>query len=529
MNNKKKFSILISTCLIATLTAIAQPLEDGKRLDPKVAEQKMTWGNYEGALDDFLQLLEKDSKNIRFNYNIAVCYLNTNINKAKAIPYLEIVTRSENFDPNAMYLLGRAYHFAYRFDDAIKAYTVFKEKGKGTPDNLKYADRQLQECINAKEIMKFPMKVEFENMGININSPFADYYPFIPKDESFIVFNSKRSGTGTELKIDGMYPPTIFISHVKNGKFKKAEVVGPPITHGNGNEEVIGLSGLGDKMLMYYFKGGVGDIYLSTANKDKVFTKAELLGDNVNSKGHEIAASVTADGTSVYFASNRSGGFGGVDIYVSRVLPNGTWGPAENLGPEINSDQDEDFPNITAAGKVLYFSSKGHTSMGGYDIFRADRNESTGKWSSIKNVGYPINTPEDDMNLRVSENGRYGYISALRPGGLGDLDIYRVTFNEVEPRFSVIKGILKSYDPKVPVSYPDVFITVTMAATQEIYGNYIPNASSGRYVMILPPGTYKMEVEATGFETRTEIITVLDNTSIETEVEKNISLIVQTK
>jgi hypothetical protein len=524
MNNKITLKSIFALLLLSSACLFAQPTDDNKNVDSRTAEEKMKWGNYDGALDDFIQLLEKDPKSIKYNYNIGVCYLNSNINKTKAIPYFEIVMRSPNFDPNARYLLGRAYHFAYRFDDAIKSYTAFKEAGKGTPQNLKDVDRQIQECINAKEIMKFPLKVTFENLGPTVNSPFADYYPFIPKDESFIVFNSKRSGTGTEMNPDGTYPPTVFISAVRNGKFNKAQVVGPPITQGDGNEEVIGLSGTGDKMLLYYFKGGIGDIYMSGTNSDKVFTKAQILGDNVNSKGHEIAASVTTEGNVVYFASDRPGGLGGVDIYASRVLPNGSWGPAENLGPEINTNQDEDFPNISPDAKTLYFSSKGHTSMGGYDIFRVDWDEGARKWVSVKNVGYPINTPEDNMNLRISENGRYGYISALRPGGIGDLDIYRVTFDEVDPEYSVIRGIVDSYDAKKKVKFSDVFITVTQSKTQEIYGNYIPNQSSGRYVMILPPGSYRMEVEAVGFETHTEIINVLDKSSIDTEVDKDIKL-----
>lgn len=518
---KKYFQFL--AFLILSSFACAQT-EDAGQIDAKKAEQKMKWGNYEGALDDFLQLMEKDPKGTKYNYEIAVCYLNSTIKKAKAIPYLELVMRSGNYDPNTRYLLGRAYHFAYRFDEAIKEYTAFKNAGKGTPQNLKDVDREIQECLNGKEIIKFPLKVTFENLGHSINSPFADYYPFIPKDESFIVFNSKRSGTGSEVNIDGTYPPTVFISTVRNGKFNKAEVVGPPITQGDGHEEVIGLSGSGDKMLLYYFKGGTGDIYMSTANKDKVFTKAELLGDNVNSKGHEIAASISADGNAIYFASDRPEGHGGVDIYVSRILPNGLWGPPQNLGSEINTDQDEDFPNISPDGKSLYFSSRGHTGMGGYDIFKAEWDETIQKWTSVRNVGYPINTTEDDMNLRISENGRYGYISALRPGGLGDLDIYRVTFDDVDPEYSVIKGFVDSYDPTKKVKPQDVFITVTQSKTQEIYGNYIPNQLSGRYVMILPPGSYRVEVEAAGFDTHTETIVVLDKSSIDTEVNKNFTL-----
>ncbi|MBA3971813.1 MAG: hypothetical protein H0X46_06645, partial [Bacteroidetes bacterium] len=123
-------------------------------------------------MEDYLSLLD-ESKNDKYNYNIAICYLNTNINKTKAIPYLEIMARKPKFDPNAMYLLGRAYHYAYRFDDAIKAYTAFKQTGRGNADNLADVDHQIQFCINAKELMKFPVDVKFENLGANVNSPYT--------------------------------------------------------------------------------------------------------------------------------------------------------------------------------------------------------------------------------------------------------------------------------------------------------------------------------------------------------------------
>lgn len=523
MKNNILYKLVGCTC-IAFSSAFAQMPDENRVSDIKSAEEKMKWGNYEGAIDDLLPLLEKDPKNVRYNYNMGVCYLNSNINKAKAIPYLEIANRSESTDPNTLFLLGRAYHLNYRFDDALKAYIKFEEIKKGKGENLKEVDRQIQDCINAKEIMKFPLNVTFENLGRNINSPFADYYPFIPKDESFVMFNSKRSGSGDEMRIDGSYPPTVYVSKVQNGQYTKAQVVGPPITEGEGNEEVIGLSANGDKMLLYYFKNNTGEIYISTTNANKVFQKAIPLGDNVNSKGHEIAASITSDGNTIYFASDRPGGQGGIDIYASRILPNGTWGPAENLGAEINTKEDEDFPNISSDGKVLYFSSKGHTSMGGYDIFKAEWDEKSNKWTSVKNIGYPINTPEDNTNLRMSENGRYGYIAALREGGVGDLDIYRVVFADVDPEYSVIKGAIDTYDPKKKVKYADVFITVTDTKTQEIYGNYLPNAQSGRYVIILPPGVYKMELEANGFEPITETITILGKSSFETEIDKDIKL-----
>ncbi|MEW6467549.1 MAG: hypothetical protein AB1458_01420 [Bacteroidota bacterium] len=496
-------------------------------VDPKLADQKFLAENYTDALEDYLSLLEKDPKSEKYNFRVAVCYLNTEISKAKAVPYLEIVTRMSKYDPDAMYLLGRAYHFAYRFDDAIKCYQQYKLTGKGTPENLKDVDQQIQYCFNAKELMKFPLNVTFENLGKDVNSEYADYFSFVPADESFLVLSTRRPETGMEKNEDGTYPASIFMSKASHAVFQKAKSLGEPINTNKGDAEVIGLSAKGDIMLIYYknFKGD-DDIYISYADKNGNFKKAERLPDNINSaKGAEIAASLSSDGNTIFFASYRPGGLGGTDLYVCKKLPNGTWGPAVNLGPQINTPLNEDFPNISPDGKTLYFSSSGHTSMGGYDIFRAEWDESSQTFVNPKNIGYPINTPEDNYNFRISATGRYGYVAACLPDkGIGDLDIYRVTFNDVEPQYTVVRGNIAPADSAKNLSYADVFITVTDTKSGEIYGNYTANPNSGNYVIILPPGTYTISVESAGFKTVVEKLDVLDKNSFKHEISKDIRL-----
>lgn len=522
----KNTFLCLSTSLLLFVNASVFAQSSGK-ISAFDAEQKLLMGNFEGALDDYLSLREEDPKNDSYNYNIAICYLNTNINKSKAIPYLETITRKPKYDPNALYLLARAYHYAYRFDDAIKTYTLFKQTGRGTVENLKDVDRQIQFCINAKELMKFPVNVTFENLGSNVNSPYADYYPFVPNDESFIIYNSRRQESGAEkIREDGTYAPAVYVSKESNGTFTKAKRFETPIVKKDGDQEVIGLSGSGDAMLLYYTNNkGVGDIYLTTGEKGKNYKTPEKLADNINSSSEEIAACINNDGSALYFASDRSGGFGGTDIYVSNKLPNGTWGPAINLGSEINTPFNEDFPNISPDGKTLFFSSNGLTTIGGYDIFKVEKDAASQKFTNPKNMGYPVNTPEDDYNFRMASNGRFGYMSALREGGLGDLDIYRVTFNDVEPEYSVIVGDIISTDSTQRLNYTDVFITVNNDKTNELVGTYAPNPLSGRFIMILVPGsTYDVTIEATGFNTINEKINILDKSSYRFEIKKDIKL-----
>lgn len=492
------------------------------------AEEKFSNENYPGALKNYLLLMQKDSENIQITYNIGVCYLYSIGDKTKGIPYLEKMVRlEEKHFPDAVYLLARAYHYNYQFNEAIRMYNKFKKRGRGKKQYLKEVDRQIQYCMDARELVKFPLDVTFENLGKNINSPFPDYFPFVPVDEAFLVYNSRRP-QGSYVEDDGSYTAGIYISQVEDGVFTKSKILGSSINTSEGDEEVIGLSSDGNIMLLYFDNAvGVGDIYMSYADKRGHFKAVEVLGKNINSEAEEISASINTDGSIMYFASDRKGGFGGMDIYMSRKLPTGAWGPAKNMGDVINTAEDEDFPNISPDGKTLYFSSKGHVNMGGYDIFTVEWDETTKAWQRIKNLGYPINTPDDNMNFKVSETGRYGYISAQRNDGLGDFDIYRVTLNNIEPSYTVIMGKISSTDSLKKINYSDMEITLTDKKDENMYGTYLPNPNTGRYVVIAPSGNYNLTVENKGYESFSEDIVILDKSSFQTEIEKSIKLIPQ--
>ncbi|MBS1637173.1 MAG: PD40 domain-containing protein [Bacteroidetes bacterium] len=516
---------IITTTVLLTICGGLIAQEDGlTKVTPESAAAKLKVGNYEDALGDYLQLLNEDPKNELYNYNVGVCYLNSNVSKAKAAPYLEIVVRKEKHDPNAEYLLGRAYQYANRFDDAIATFNKFKQGAKGTEFNLKDADLQIQHCINAKELMKYPVDVIFQNLGANINSEYSDYYPFVTSDEAFIVYNTRRPEKNAERMENGAYGTSIYISKVVNGQYMKGSAIGAPVNAGNSGMEVIGMSAKGDILLLYMPDGlNSGNIYISKEDKSGMFSKPEKLDKTINSGGDEIAASITEDGSILYFASNRKEGFGGTDIYACRRLANGKWAQPQNLGPDVNTPYDEDFPNISPDGKTLYYSSVGHTSMGGYDIFKSAYNEADKTFGKSKNLGYPINTTYDDMNFRISKNGKYGYIASVRPGGMGDFDIYRVTFNEVESDYSVVIGELKSKDGS-PINYTDVFISVSDNISNELVGNYLPNPANGRFIVILPPGKYQMSIEAPGFKNQTKSIEIYDKVSYQAEINLEVEL-----
>ncbi|MBK7667989.1 MAG: PD40 domain-containing protein [Sphingobacteriaceae bacterium] len=490
---------------------------DVKKLELE-ADIKLKAENYEDALEDYLQLLTLDQKNEIYNYNAGVCYLNSNINKAKAVFYLEIVVRKEKHNPNADFLLGRAYQYANRYDKAIASFNKFKELAKGNFDNLSNVEQEIQYSINAKELIKFPVDVIFQSLGKTINSPFADYYPFVTETENHMVFNSKRPVKKDAQKMEnGQYKNSIFISKVVNGVYAEADVIGEPVCVGNSGEEVIGMNANGDVLLIYKsdFKGA-GKIYITKMFANGNFSKPELLPAPINSSGDEIAACVDNDGTTVYFASDRKGGFGGTDIYSCTKLPTGKWGDPRNCGVGINTPLNEDFPNLSPDGKTLFFSSKGHASMGGYDIFKATYDEEQRRFINPRNIGYPVNTSYDDLNFRISKSGKYGYVASVRGGGNGDYDIYRVSFNEADLDYTVLIGQLVARDHS-NIEFRDVVISVSDIITKELIGNYYPNPANGRTIVILPPGKYILNVDAPGFKNTSMPIEILDKSSYQSE------------
>lgn len=522
MKSAKTFIFILVLCVDI---CASQSNKDTKSLINS-ANAKFKAENYEEALEDYLQLVSEDPKNQSFNYNLGVCYLNSNINKAKAIPYLEILVRQDNYNPKADFLLGRAYQYANRFDDAISSFEKFKSKAKKEDELLKEVELEVQHCINGKELIKYPLNITFQNLGQNINSEYADYYPFVTENEAYMVFNSKRPKDKNEVKLEnGQFMNSIYISKVINGEYAESSIIGEPICKGNSGEEVIGMNAKGDILIIYKSNlKDTGKLYFSRMNANGSFSKLESLPEEVNGTGEVISACINSDATTIYFASVRKDGLGGTDLYYCNKLPTGKWSPAKNMGPDINTKYDEDFPNLSPDEKTFFFSSKGSSSMGGYDIFKANFDNDTKTFSKPINMGYPINTSYDDLNFRISKNGRYGYVASLRGGGNGDFDIYRVTFNEVENDYTILIGNIIPKYTSIKVDFRSTLLTVNNNISNEIVGNYIPNPENGRFLIILPPGKYTLICEAPDFKEYKLPIQVLDKSSYQTEVNLYIEL-----
>jgi tetratricopeptide (TPR) repeat protein len=487
--------------------------------DEAQAKKLFNAGNFIQALNEYDVLIGTDSANKEWLYHMSVCYLNTNGDKSRAVPLLEKLLLDVNPKPVYLYLMGRAYHYGYNFSSAIEYFKMFIRTNPGNKELVNSTNEHIEYCINAKELMKYPVDVGFENLGKNINSSFDDYYPFVNEHESYIQFNSKRNKFSSE-EVSGQFKSNVYISNVSLGKYQKAKLISDKVNTEADVEEIVGMTSDGSKSIIYkedYISGG--ELYLADFNQ-KSIVAINKLGNAINSKYAEIAACISDDNQKLFFASDRPGGYGGVDLYLCQRLPNGKWSEPNNLGPYVNTYMDEDFPSISSDGKTLYFSSKGHSSIGGYDIFKAKWDAKKSKYSFVQNMGYPINTPEDNLNFRLAADDRFAYVSAVRKEGYGGLDIYRIKFQSLEPEYTVIKGIVNTDT----ITDSRIDISVTDADTYEIYGEYTPNDISNRYIIILPPGRYFLDIVAEGFNSISEEVEIFDKTSFKTEIIKNINL-----
>jgi outer membrane protein OmpA-like peptidoglycan-associated protein/tetratricopeptide (TPR) repeat protein len=521
---KNLYAIIVCSFLFAAASFSQQTMDKDTtiKIDYRAvfqkAEEYLLNENYEEALPLYEELLMQNQNNGNWNFKTGLCYLYSTGEYSKSVNYFEraaAVTsnnaKSDSYKEDkaptvALLYLADSYHRNYRFDDAIEAYRKFKTlvpaNNKAYLANL---DHKIQICNNAKEITADPVNMMIKNLGPEINSKYPDYSPVLSADESILLFTSRRpENVGGKMDEDGKYFEDIYVSYQNDDEtgWQQAKNVGPPINT-PGHEATIGTSIDGQIVFIYRDDEDSGSIYLTSMQGDN-WTVPEKVGGDVNSKYWETHATLSADGNTLYFVSNRPGGFGGRDIYRSKKLPTGQWSKAMNLGPNINTPYEEDSPFLQPGNNRMYFSSEGHKSMGGFDIFYSNYVDTglAGGWSEPQNIGYPVNTTGDDIFFVPTIDNKRAYYSSFAEGGFGDKDIYMLTLPEKEEsRLTVLRGAVIDDYGKLP---PGVMITVVDANNGDIVGNYLPNPKTGKYLFILPHGkTYKITYEAEGYHSIT--------------------------
>jgi len=450
--------------------------------------------DYQGAVTIYNHILEANPAHAEANLRAGICRLNIRDEQTNALAYLE--RAKEQNVPEATYYIGIALHFQERFDDAQKSLQEYLDSGD-TAIPEPEVHRWVKMVNRAKHAYENPRNQRLTNLGSKINSPFPDYVPLISADGNQLYFTSRRAdGVSKQLDPNGQFFEDIYRSERTEKGWSAAVNIGPPVNT-RGHDATVALSPSGNKMLIYRTNNALdgGDIYL-TELTEKGWSVPELFSDKINSRYFEPSAAISADERTIFFASNRPGGYGGKDIYRVVQQPDGSWSYPINLGPRINTSGHEDGPFISADGKTLFFSSTSHGSIGGYDIYRSVLIAETGEWSEPVNLGHPINTVFDDIYLVMESTGERGYYATNRSGGFGGHDIYEVQFG-AEDAVIVLNGrVLDSSGQPVRAT-----LKVRSELNEEVE-RYQTNVRTGKFSVVLQPDiSYEMEISGLDFET----------------------------
>jgi outer membrane protein OmpA-like peptidoglycan-associated protein/tetratricopeptide (TPR) repeat protein len=414
-------------------------------------------GTYRDARKAYLKAYRYNPNNAELNYMIGVCFIYSD-DKFESIKYLKKSYKIKpNVTPDIRFMLGRAYHMVLDFDNAILEYTEYRNNLPPKVLVLKSGliDKLITQCRNGKDLVSDPVRVVISNPGKNINSEYDDYNPIISKDESLMFFTSRRMAAEKSRRnpIDNKFYEDIYVSQKKINEWGTAKRFDKKINKNKNkqNNAAVGVSADNKVLYTYRGKSKSGDLFKSVYKNGK-WTKPHSLPGRINSKDRETALCFSSDEKTMYFvSSNKKTSLGGMDIYLCKKDYSGKWGNPENIGSMINTAFDEVAVSISANDSTLFFSSSGHKTMGGYDIFSTTKSE-TGLWSKPENIGYPINTPDDDVFFVLTPDNKTAYYSTIRENGLGGKDIFRVIYLGAEKQMimsdegTLVKGLQKPPD-----------------------------------------------------------------------------------
>lgn len=492
---------LLAAGLILSLHSEAQiysQLYSGKQEMFLEAESYHLFEEYNEALPLYLELLKDQPGNAYLNYKAGACYLNIPGEKEKAIEYFEKAV--ENIDhrnrrptfrttmapQDAYFYLGNAYHINYEFEKALEMYSLFREILDPSVYNTGIVDEHIQETKNAMKSIQNPVFFIQENLGERINTRFTEMNPVVSGNEQVLVFSRRLQ----------FYDGVFFSEMTDEGEWSWPVEITPQILS-DGDCYPVSLSYEGKELYLYKSDDLVGNIYVSRFAGGR-WTPIRKLNENINTRYWESHASPSAEGNTLYFTSNRPGGFGGLDIYYSERKEDGEWGPAVNMGPVINTPYNEDTPFITEDGSTLYFSSYGHYNIGGYDVFYSTRLDN-GNWAAPLNAGYGINTPDDDIFFVPLNKGINAYFSKFDDDGFGGMDIFRYEiFSETHPRKFALRGLMKRKDGLQ--TSPAARIFVIDPLTGDTLRQTRPDQITGEYELMVEAGEWDIVFSEEGHD-----------------------------
>jgi outer membrane protein OmpA-like peptidoglycan-associated protein len=440
---------LFSLILVSAVFPVTGQSDEAGQVE--MADVIYNFGAKKDALEQYLNVLQINPDNVRANLMAGICYLET-INKELSVNYLiKAYQLNPNIRYDILYKIGKGYQLGLKFDEAVKYFQLFKEKlvkqpgYRGTETvSKKEVDKAIQECLNGKEFVSNPINYSIKNIGGSINTEFPEFAPVINSQETVMAFTARREDNIVlDKDVDNEFFEDIYICFKESdGSWGKAKNIGEKVntkTH----DSCLGFSPDGQTLFVYRDENG-GDIYHCSLKNDGNWSTPVPLEKTINSSYTESSLAFSSDGKTMFFCSNRVGGYGGLDIYYSLKDRSGHWGVPKNLGNVINTEYNDESPFLEFDGKTLFFSSKGHKGIGGYDIFMSEYDSTLKQWKEPINMGYPLNTPDDDIYFVKYAKNKSGYYASVRNDCIGEKDIFSVdidlTYDELNMMHSLKMG-----------------------------------------------------------------------------------------
>ena len=528
MDNVSKRLLQASSALALTAAVATSAQAQSVRKDLQTGNKLFNQENYRASIPYYERVIAKEPNNAQALFRAGVSYLS--FDKEKASDY---IYKAQKLKPKVSkdveYWLGRVDHLNYNFDEAITHYQAYNATLKKRSDSRREEVAQLiQHSKNAKILFNSPKDIFVKNLGPTVNTQYSEHSPVISSDDKTLIFTTRANPADIpglqqrvgkkDIAADGEFYEGIVETHrIDADNWEKPRSLAAAL-NSKGHDASDQLFDNDTKLLMYR-NDDDGDIFVSTKASGGDWGQPVKLNSNVNSKAREGDAYITPDGLTLYFATGKYSEDNNLDLYYSTRTAGGDWGVARSLGGAINTKEDDDSPYLSRDGKTLYFASRGHNTMGGYDIFQSKYDSIGHKWGRPENLGYPINTPDDDSYYRLAPDGTYAYLSSYRIGGYGEKDIYTINYI----KNITIKGtVFSKRDSAQVIPGVELVFNGTQADKTAISFRDVTKDPGGDYqVKVLSGRTYQVAVNKDGKNIETQEFAVPVSTNDSTTLVKN--------
>ena len=407
-------------CLLLTAPLFAQDAKHYRKLAKTDYDNEL----YHLAAINYEHLLELEPDNNDARFHLGISYLHFFDHKKGLEALRAVFEADKDIDKHIHYWLGRAYHLNYDFVSGVHHYNEYLKTLKGKDTRRQEIEKLIEECGYGDEYMHVTQHYEIINAGPAVNSKYQEHSPVLTQDGSMLLFTSQHSlDSEEEVEREGEYLENIYFSERdKNGEWTKPK---PFPLNGDGHDATVQLFDNDTKLLMYKNTKG-GDLYTSSFENGKWGEPMPM--EEINSYWPEVDGYIDIVGDKMFYATSAENNGDNLDIFMARKV-DGKWADPVALPSYINTEFDENSPFVSSDGQILFFSSNGHSSMGGYDVFKCQWDEETNQWGKPENLGHPINTTSDDIYFYfTNDNNWSGYFASYREGGYGGKDLYHVVF-----------------------------------------------------------------------------------------------------